>query len=89
LPLPRIDLLKVDRYMLGSTQISRGCPFTCEFCDIIVTFDRKRARIGASKSWPRSRPSGAPGFRIVSTVDDNLIGNKKAACRPRSCATGS
>ena len=39
LPLPRIDLLKVDRYMFGSLQISRGCPFTCEFCDIIVTFE--------------------------------------------------
>ena len=41
LPLPRIDLLKVDRYMFGSLQISRGCPFTCEFCDIIVTFGRR------------------------------------------------
>jgi radical SAM superfamily enzyme YgiQ (UPF0313 family) len=41
LPLPRIDLLKIDRYMFGSLQISRGCPFTCEFCDIIVTFGRR------------------------------------------------
>jgi radical SAM superfamily enzyme YgiQ (UPF0313 family) len=40
LPLPRVDLLKVNRYMFGSMQISRGCPFTCEFCDIIVTFGR-------------------------------------------------
>jgi radical SAM superfamily enzyme YgiQ (UPF0313 family) len=36
LPLPRLDLLKTDRYMFGSMQMSRGCPFTCEFCDIIV-----------------------------------------------------
>ncbi len=41
LPLPRVELLKADRYMFGSMQISRGCPFTCEFCDIIVTFGRK------------------------------------------------
>ena len=41
LPLPRIDLSKTDRYMFGSMQISRGCPFTCEFCDIIVTFGRR------------------------------------------------
>ena len=41
LPLPRINLLKADRYMFGSLQISRGCPFTCEFCDIIVTFGRR------------------------------------------------
>ena len=49
LPLPRIDLLKADRYMFGSMQISRGCPFTCEFCDIIVTFGRR----------PRLKASGA------------------------------
>ena len=41
LPLPRINLLKTDRYMFGSMQISRGCPFTCEFCDIVVTFGRR------------------------------------------------
>jgi radical SAM superfamily enzyme YgiQ (UPF0313 family) len=33
LPLPRIDLLKTDRYMFGSMPNLRGCPFTCEFCD--------------------------------------------------------
>jgi len=41
LPLPRVDLLKAHHYMFGSMQISRGCPFTCEFCDIIVTFGRR------------------------------------------------
>ena len=41
LPLPRLELLKAQHYMFGSMQISRGCPFTCEFCDIIVTFGRK------------------------------------------------
>lgn len=48
LPLPRADLLKAERYMFGSMQISRGCPFTCEFCDIIVTFGR-RPRLKASE----------------------------------------
>src|SRR5580658_6095801 len=40
-PRPRYDLLKVDRYASGSLQFSRGCPFQCEFCDIIITFGRK------------------------------------------------
>lgn len=40
LPAQRLDLLKIDRYLQGSIQMSRGCPFLCEFCDIIVTFGR-------------------------------------------------
>jgi radical SAM superfamily enzyme YgiQ (UPF0313 family) len=78
LPLPRIDLLKTDRYMFGSMQISRGCPFTCEFCDIIVTFGR-RPRLKTSEqvlaeleNFCRAR------LNIIFVVDDNLIGNKKA-----------
>jgi radical SAM superfamily enzyme YgiQ (UPF0313 family) len=78
LPLPRTDLLKVERYMFGSMQISRGCPFTCEFCDIIVTFGR-RPRLKTSEQvlseLERFRDAG---FKIVFVVDDNLIGNKKA-----------
>jgi radical SAM superfamily enzyme YgiQ (UPF0313 family) len=41
LPIPRWDLLKMRHYMFGSAQFSRGCPFQCEFCDIIVTFGRR------------------------------------------------
>jgi len=41
LPKPRFDLLKPDRYATGAVQFSRGCPFLCEFCDIIVTFGRR------------------------------------------------
>lgn len=77
LPAPRYDLLKLDRYLQGSVQISRGCPFLCEFCDIIVTFGRKPRFKTASQviqeleDWRRS------GLRTVFLVDDNLIGNRK------------
>jgi len=78
LPLPRVDLLKADRYMFGSLQISRGCPFTCEFCDIIVTFGRK-PRLKTSKQVLGELDSfREAGLKIVFVVDDNLIGNKKA-----------
>ena len=40
-PTPRFDLLKMKQYAFGSVQFSRGCPFQCEFCDIIVTFGRR------------------------------------------------
>lgn len=78
LPLPRVDLLKTDRYMFGSLQISRGCPFTCEFCDIIVTFGR-RPRLKTSEQVLAELESFQNvGLKIVFVVDDNLIGNKKA-----------
>jgi len=40
-PLPRFDLLRVDRYRSMAIQFARGCPFNCEFCDIIVMYGRR------------------------------------------------
>ena len=40
-PAPRIDLLNTEAYRVGCVQTTRGCPFSCEFCDIIVTYGRK------------------------------------------------
>jgi radical SAM superfamily enzyme YgiQ (UPF0313 family) len=77
-PTPRFDLLKSRHYVFGSLQFSRGCPFQCEFCDIIVTFGR-RPRIKTSAQIIAEleclRRQGVP---LVFIVDDNLIGNKKA-----------
>lgn len=78
LPLPRIDKLKIDRYMFGSLQISRGCPFTCEFCDIIVTFGRRPRLKASAQVLAELESFERAGMRIVFVVDDNLIGNKKA-----------
>ncbi len=76
-PTPRYDLLKMHHYLFGSVQFSRGCPFQCEFCDIIVTFGR-RPRL---KTFPQIRADleslCAQNMGIVFIVDDNLIGNKR------------
>ena len=40
-PMPRFDLLEVDRYHAMTIQFARGCPFNCEFCDIIVMYGRR------------------------------------------------
>src|SRR5262249_42948161 len=40
-PVPRFDLLKLECYASMSIQFSRGCPFQCEFCDIIILYGRK------------------------------------------------
>ncbi|MEM7193050.1 MAG: radical SAM protein, partial [Pseudomonadota bacterium] len=78
LPLPRVELLKADRYMFGSMQISRGCPFTCEFCDIIVTFGRRPRLKNSDQVIAELESFLEAGLKIVFVVDDNLIGNKKA-----------
>ena len=47
-PIPRFDLLKFDQYLHIGVQFSRGCPFTCEFCDIIELYGRvPRAKTSA------------------------------------------
>jgi radical SAM superfamily enzyme YgiQ (UPF0313 family) len=78
LPLPRVELLKANRYMFGSLQISRGCPFTCEFCDIIVTFGRRPRLKTSDQVLAELESFLQAGLKIVFVVDDNLIGNKKA-----------
>ena len=77
-PTPRFDLLNMKDYLFGNVQFTRGCPFQCEFCDIIVTFGRK-PRIKTSRQILAELDALlAQGVRGTMIVDDNLIGNKKA-----------
>ncbi len=76
-PVPRHDLLKNDRYLVGSIQFSRGCPFQCEFCDIIVTFGRRPRIKLAQQVIAELDCLLAQKMHIVFIVDDNLIGNKR------------
>jgi len=77
--VPRFDLIKFSHYMHVGVQFSRGCPYNCEFCDVIELFGRR----------PRAKPAEHVvrelqylydlGYRgHVDFVDDNLIGNRKA-----------
>lgn len=78
-PVPRYDLLKLSRYTTVTMQFSRGCPYRCEFCDIIVMYGRK----------PRCKTPEQVGRELdelrrldvksVFFVDDNLIGNRPLA----------
>lgn len=77
-PVPRYDLLKMNRYAFGSLQISRGCPFQCEFCDIIVTFGRKPRLKNSTQVIAEIDALQAAGMQTAFIVDDNLIGNKQA-----------
>lgn len=78
-PIPRFDLIKLDRYLSIGVQFSRGCPFTCEFCDIIELFGRvPRTKTNAQIFAELDRLYELGHRGTVDFVDDNLIGNKKA-----------
>jgi len=78
-PTPRFDLLKLEDYMHVGVQFSRGCPFTCEFCDIIELYGRKPRTKTTAQMLTELDAVLALGYRgHVDFVDDNLVGNKKA-----------
>ncbi len=77
-PIPRFDLLEFDAYDSMSVQFSRGCPFQCEFCDIIVLYGRKpRTKTPAQLLAELDYLYELGWRRGVFMVDDNFIGNKR------------
>lgn len=79
-PQPRYDLIRLSDYLAPGIQFSRGCPYTCEFCDIIEVYGRV----------PRVKTLGQIGCELdalfqaghrglVFFVDDNLIGDRRHA----------
>jgi radical SAM superfamily enzyme YgiQ (UPF0313 family) len=78
-PLPRFELLKTDRYRTMTIQFARGCPFSCEFCDIIVMYGRKPRTKTIAQVMAEIDAIHRLGLSNVFVVDDNFIGNKKEA----------
>ena len=77
-PIPRFDLLEFDAYDSMSVQFSRGCPFQCEFCDIIVLYGRKPRTKNPDQLLAELDYLYKLGWRRgVFMVDDNFIGNKR------------
>jgi radical SAM superfamily enzyme YgiQ (UPF0313 family) len=78
-PVPRFDLIRKGDYLYYFVQTTRGCPFACEFCDIIIT----DGRVPRLKSIPQVLKEietvAALGGKYVSFSDANLIGNQKFA----------
>lgn len=79
-PVPRFDLLKLENYVLMAVQFSRGCPFQCEFCDIITLYGRKPRTKQPQQLLRELQALVDFGWRKpVFVVDDNFIGNHKLA----------
>jgi radical SAM superfamily enzyme YgiQ (UPF0313 family) len=79
-PIPRFDLLRLNDYATMTIQTSRGCPFDCEFCDVVNLFGRI-PRYKAPKQVISELETlyrlGARGSVFI--CDDNFIGSKKHA----------
>ena len=81
-PVPRFDLVDMKSYYSMSVQFSRGCPFDCEFCDIIKLY----GRVARTKSPDQIVGELEVLFRLgwrgpVYLVDDNFIGNAREALK--------
>jgi radical SAM superfamily enzyme YgiQ (UPF0313 family) len=76
-PVPRFDLVDISLYETMPVQYSRGCPFECEFCDIIELFGRKPRTKTAQQFLSEVQAVYGTGFRgSLFIVDDNFVGNK-------------
>jgi radical SAM superfamily enzyme YgiQ (UPF0313 family) len=78
-PAPRLDLLDVSAYRVGAVQTTRGCPFNCEFCDIIVTYGRVVRMKPIEHVLKEMQAWADAGVDFVTLTDDNLVGNRKYA----------
>jgi len=79
-PVPRFDLLQLNKYTSMPVQFSRGCPFQCEFCDIITIYGRRpRAKTPSQVIAELDVLRRLNWRNEVFIVDDNFIGNHKQA----------
>lgn len=79
-PAPRFDLLNLDDYIVLGVQTSRGCPFNCEFCDIVNLYGRKPRYKSPDQVLAELEILIKLGWRrVVFICDDNFIGNQTYA----------
>jgi radical SAM superfamily enzyme YgiQ (UPF0313 family) len=76
-PVPRFDLLELGAYNSLSIQTSRGCPFECEFCDVISLYGRAPRYKQPQQVLAELEAILSLGWRgEIFVADDNFIGNK-------------
>ena len=78
-PVPRVDLASRDDYLYYFLQTTRGCPFKCEFCDIIITDGRVPRTKSVEQVLTEIETVRSVGGIHISFSDANLIGNMRYA----------
>ena len=77
-PIPRWDLIDLQDYATMAIQFCRGCPYNCEFCDVIVMNGRVPRTKHPSQMIRELEALRRAGWkRTVFLVDDNFVGNKR------------
>lgn len=76
-PVPRWDLYENARALLGSVQTSRGCPFECEFCDVIQYLGRKQRHKSIEQVLAELTTLHDRGYRSVFLADDNFTAYRR------------
>jgi radical SAM superfamily enzyme YgiQ (UPF0313 family) len=80
-PVPRWDLLDLSRYATLSVQSCRGCPFDCEFCDVVALNGHKPRHKSPEQFVAELESLRILGWKgPVFVVDDNFIGDQRR-CR--------
>jgi radical SAM superfamily enzyme YgiQ (UPF0313 family) len=76
--VPRFDLIKFNNYIHLNIQFTRGCPFNCEYCDVIELYGRKPRSKKPEQIIKELQSLYHLNYRgHIDIVDDNFIGNKK------------
>ena len=78
--VPRYDLINFRNYLMIGLQFIRGCPFSCEFCDIIELYGRIPRFKSNGQVMKELQSLFDLGYRgHIDLVDDNFISSKKKA----------
>jgi radical SAM superfamily enzyme YgiQ (UPF0313 family) len=80
-PIPDISTLQNHAYLMGVVQTSRGCPFECEFCDVIIYLGRRQRHKPPDRVVQELEQLYHVGYRSVFLSDDNFTANRDRAAQ--------
>jgi len=76
-PLPRFELLKKGAYSTAIIETSRGCPYSCDFCEIPMRLGKKSRTKSVEQVMAEVEKYYQLGFDSIFFIDDHFVGNKR------------